>query len=63
MLAGRWRWCARLRRERDHVLLTPSATVNNRTNIGGTSQKTQFDRAHAKERRNDDRPALSAALV
>src|SRR4029079_18715238 len=31
--------------------------------IGGTSQKTQFDRAHAKERRNDERPALSAALV
>jgi len=34
-----------LRRERDHVSqsLTPSSTVNDRTDIGGTSPKGQFD--------------------
>jgi hypothetical protein len=54
-----------LRRERDHVShsLTPSATVNDRTSIGGTSQKTQFERARCERTENDDRPALSAALV
>lgn len=36
--------------ERDHVSqsLTPSSTVNDRTDIGGTSPKGQFDRARCE---------------